>query len=70
MRTTDAGQYLPFLGLKPIQLCECAGPNCNQRFVAENGVAFQGQCDGEIHIYLFHNFACYLETIPPECCGR
>ncbi len=70
MRQTEPLQYLPFMGISPIQHNECAMPGCSNTFQVTDGVAFEGKNNGVVHIYFFCSFECYLDGLPVECCGH
>lgn len=71
MRSTEPLQYLPQMGISPLQVRECALTGCTNVFQVINGVAFAGRAEGqtEVHMHFFCCYECYLSAIPLNCCG-
>ena len=64
MRVHDPRQYLAVRGVNPHMVIQC--PVCPAQFIAEDGVAFPAQSNGEPFIAYFCCEACYVRALPRE----
>ena len=68
--TTDALQYLPHMGLDPLQVVGCATPTCRNSFALASGFAIEAIVENEVSIVFFCSAGCYLNEVPLNCCAR
>ena len=72
MRMHDPEFYLRYKGIDPRVRMTCCMPNCDEKFIACEGVAFPGTSNqGEsVEMFFFCSEACYLAGIPASSCAR
>lgn len=67
MRMHEALLYLPHIEVDPALRVKC--PTCRKPFTLANGIAAPAVNKGEPMMAFFCQELCWLEAIPPICCG-